>query len=278
MELDQLYKRLNYAPAIRLELLEKYLPLVVSRDDLYLERITLCNLLGRYQQARELIAARVFHPWEGGEGKVVSQYLLCHLELAKEAIHHGDAKTALELLRAAANYPSNLGEGKLAGAQENDIHYLEGLAHELAGNTAAAKTAFLAATTGISEPVQAIFYNDPQPDKIFYQGLAWIKLNEEDRAARIFKKLADFGAQHIKDVISIDYFAVSLPDLLVFDADLDLRNAIHCRYIRALGLSGLGNTHLEEAEALFEEVLKLDINHQGAAVHKQLLEWLPTMI
>ena len=36
MELDQLYKRLNTPHAERLELLEKYLELTVSRDDLYL--------------------------------------------------------------------------------------------------------------------------------------------------------------------------------------------------------------------------------------------------
>ncbi len=35
---------------------------------------------------------------------------------------------------------------------------------------------FQKATQGLSEPVQAIYYNDQQPDKIFYQELAWKKL------------------------------------------------------------------------------------------------------
>ena len=34
---------------------------------------------------------------------------------------------------------------------------------------------FRQATIGISQPVQAIYYNDPQPDKIIYQALAWLK-------------------------------------------------------------------------------------------------------
>jgi hypothetical protein len=78
----------------------------------------------------------------------------------------------------------------------------------------------------------------------------------------------------MNDEISIDYFAVSLPDLLVFDADLSLRNAIHCRYIQALGLLGMGNGQLQEAEQLFAEVLRLDINHQGASVHQQMMGFL----
>ncbi|MEI6950640.1 DUF5107 domain-containing protein [Paraflavisolibacter sp. H34] len=274
MELDQLYKKLNTPHRQRLEFLENYLPLVASREDLYLERVTLYNNLGEYGQAKDLIAAFVFHPWEGGEGKVVGQYLLCHLELAKEALKEGRAEVALQRLEEAENYPSNLGEGKLFGTQENDIHYLKGLAYEQLGDAALAKAYFQQATQGISEPVQAIFYNDPQPDKIFYQGLAWIKLGEPQKAAAIFKRLIDFGQQHQNDTISIDYFAVSLPDLLVFDADLDLRNKVHCRYLEGLGQLGLANGQIAQAEACFREVLSLDVNHQGAAVHQQMADFI----
>lgn len=62
MELDQLYKKLGRDHAGRLALLEKYIDLTDSRDDLSIERITLYNQLGRYEEARKLIAARKFHP------------------------------------------------------------------------------------------------------------------------------------------------------------------------------------------------------------------------
>ena len=126
------------------------------------------------------------------------------------------------------------------------------------------------ATQGNNEPVQAIFYNDPQPDKIFYQGLAWLKLNNPGKAIDIFNKLIAFGTIHMNDSISIDYFAVSLPDLLVFDTDLDLRNQIHCLYLLALGNLGLGNGYAEKAEQYFNEILNEDINHQGAIIHRQM--------
>ena len=268
MELDQLYKIMGKPFAERLALLDRYPALVEQRDDLYLERATLFNNLGKYEQARQLVAARKFHPWEGGEGKVLSQFLLCHIELAKQALLAEDQQRAIELLTSLEQYPENLGEGKLYGAQENDIHYLLGCAYEQLHQEQQAKEYFRKATVGISEPVQAIYYNDPQPDKIVYQALAWRKLGEPEKADAIFRRFIAFGEQHQDDEIRIDYFAVSLPDMLVFDIDLDLRNKIHCQYLIALGYLGLGDE--EKAKGLLEDVLKLDINHQGAMTHLKM--------
>jgi tetratricopeptide (TPR) repeat protein len=273
MELDQLYKKLNTPHKTRLALLENHLEETEYRDDLYLERVTLYNQLGHYQKARELIMARKFHPWEGGEGKVVGQYLICHLELAKIAITEGKFSDALALLEHVETYPHSLGEGKLYGTQENDIQYLKGCAYEGLGNKERSLEFFRKASAGVSEPVQAIFYNDPQPDKIFYRGLALKKMNEHDRAEAIFRRLIDFGKEHMNDIIKIDYFAVSLPDLLVFDQDLTLRNNIHCYYMIGLGLFGLGNGFTAQAEENFNTILSLDINHQGALDHKKMIQY-----
>jgi tetratricopeptide (TPR) repeat protein len=267
MELDQLKKRLNHSPEERLARLEEHIGLVMQRDDLYLERITLLNQLGEFGRAKDLLAVWKFHPWEGGEGKVVAQHLLCHLELAKDAIAAGKTHEALELLEQAEQYPHNLGEGKLPTTQENDIHYLKGLAWEKQENIAEAEKCFRMAVTGISEPVQAIFYNDPQPDKIFYQGLSWTKLGEPGKAEALFDRLISFGTEHLNDTIRLDYFAVSLPDMQVFDTDLDLRNRIHCLYLQALGNLGKGGSEgRKAAEKLFKEVTASDINHQGALI------------
>jgi len=270
MELDQLHKKINTSPEKRLAFLEKYLLLVESREDLYLERITLYNQLENYQKAKDLIAAHTFHPWEGGEGKVVGQYLITHIELAKQAVNKREYHYALQLLNEAENYPLNLGEGKLFGTQENDIHYLKGIVYEHLNDKPSAHHYYKLAAEGVSEPVQAIFYNDPQPDKIFYRGLAFLKLGDENKANSIFKNLIEFGQQHLNDNIAIDYFAVSLPDLLVFDADLNYKNKIHCLYLMGLGNLGLGDKNLWNAERFFNEVLIMDVNHQGALIHKKM--------
>jgi hypothetical protein len=59
----------------------------------------------------------------------------------------------------------------------------------------------------------------------------------------------------------MDYFAVSLPDLLIWDDSLDIKNRIHCLYLLALGYYGLGNK--EKAMKYMNEVEALDNNHLG---------------
>ena len=272
MELDQLYKKLNRSPWSRLAFLEKYPDLVNTRDDLYLERITLYNQLSDHEKAKELLTVYQFHPWEGGEGKVVRQYLICHLELVKKHLADRQPGKALDLLNQAETYPPSLGEGKLYGARENDIHYLKGLVYEMMKDLDQARHHFELATAGNSEPAQAVFYNDPQPDQIFYQGLAWQKLGQHARAEAIFHRLIGFGENHLNDTVEIDYFAVSLPDLLVFDADLNLLNHAHCFYMMGLGYLGLDHEPVNKAQELFDRVLSLDINHQGALIHKQMIK------
>lgn len=118
MELDQLYKKLRYPHRQRLDFLEAHANEVEQRDDLCIERITLYNQLGEYQKAYDLINSRKFHPWEGGEGKVTSQYVFCRVELAKQALAEKRYADAVRLLKETEKYPDNLGEGKLSMAEE----------------------------------------------------------------------------------------------------------------------------------------------------------------
>jgi tetratricopeptide (TPR) repeat protein len=246
MELDQLYKRLGYSPEFRLEKLEKYPELVDYRDDLYLERATLYNQLSQYEKAYQLIISRKFHPWEGGEGKVTGQYVFSLTEMAKQAIQEKQYEKAIELLEKAQVYPENLGEGKLYGAQENAIFYWLGNAYSEMNESEKSRQYWEKASSGIREPVPAIFYNDQQPDTIFYQGLALIQLGRTDEAKARFNKLIDFGKTHLNDEFKLDYFAVSLPDLQIWDDDLTKRNHQNCLNLIALGELGLSQIQDEK--------------------------------
>ena len=268
MELDQLYKRLCHPHAERMSFLEKYFHLVEQRDDVYLEYVTLCNQLGDYKKAIELIDNRIFHPWEGGEGKVPAQYQLARVELAKQLLAKREYQHAIQLLTECLEYPQNLGEGKLHGAQENDFHYWLGCAYEGLGQIDEARKYWELAKNGNTEPAAAIFYNDQKPDKIFYQGLALLKLKRNDEAKIRFDALFDFGMKHINETIKLDYFAVSLPDLLIWEDDLTYRNKIHCHYMLGLGFVGFGDT--EKAKYHLLEAEKMDINHQGVQVHLKI--------
>ena len=103
MELDQLYKKLQRPHAERLQNYEALPHLVVQRDDLILEHATLLNMLGRYKEAKSIIDNHIFHPWEGGEGKVSGQYQLSRTEIAKQIIRNA----SIENLDFGQNQPSN---------------------------------------------------------------------------------------------------------------------------------------------------------------------------
>jgi tetratricopeptide (TPR) repeat protein len=239
MELDQLYKRLNHAPEIRLKFLQQFPALVNERDDLYLELASLYNILGNHEKAYELLMSRKFHPWEGGEGKVTGQYVFSLKEMAKRAIQHEEFEKAIDLLQKARVYPENLGEGKLYGAQENELLYWLGVAYDGLGETNKAFTCWQEASEGLSQVSAAMFYNDQQPETIFYQGLALRKLGLENEAIKRFHMLINFGKEHLHDKVKIDYFAVSLPDLLIWDDDLNERNRELCEHLMNLGISGV---------------------------------------
>lgn len=279
MELDQLKKALGLPHAERLSSLQQYPALIQERDDLVLEEITLLNQVGRYEEAMTKLDAHKFHPWEGGEGKVPAQYQISRVEQVKRLLANLDNLETLEkldkldkaiaLLEACLEYPHHLGEGKLYGAQENDFYYLMALAYEKKGETEKMHECLLKATEGPTEPAAAMYYNDAKPDKIFYAALAYRKLGNENKARSLFYRLLDYGEKHIFDEVRMDYFAVSLPDLLIWDGDLQLKNTIHCKLMMALGHIGLG--HTDRGLRYLSEVEDLDVNHPVPSALRTLL-------
>ena len=288
-ELDLLKKRAGVPPRKRLAFLAGHRRLVDEREDLLLEYVTLLNYFGRHEEALGILMARKFHPWEGGEGKVTGQYVLSLVEMAKTLLASSasggsiagpdaqaqtvvPARRALELLERARTYPLNLGEGKLHGAQENQLVYWLGVAHDTLGEREAARRCWEEAATGMKVPSPAVYYNDQNPDTIYYQGLALRKLGRRAAAKQRFETLVKFGRQHLRDRITIDYFAVSLPEFLVFDDDLDRRNQINCRYL--MGLGYLGRGQLGQALRELTSVLRLDPAHLPAQIHLRTLRRL----
>jgi hypothetical protein len=99
--------------------------------------------------------------------------------------------------------------------------------------------------------------------------LAQARRGHLQEAAEIFERLLHYGELHLDDEVVLDYFAVSLPDFLVFDENLNCRNRIHCQYMMALGHLGLGNH--SQAEICFEAILKVEPDHLGAKIHLRMM-------
>lgn len=245
-ELDQLDKTTNAPYAERLVRMQENAALLPQRDDLYTEYITLLNLDEQYQKAYDCIMGHTFHPWEGGEGKIPAQYRLALMGFARAA----DDDTALALLQQALTYPHNLGEGKLIGNLDNDLYEMIGELYAKRGDAARAEEAFRLAARGNFDLTGAIYYNDQPPQMMYYAAKALAALGETDEAQKRFAAFIDYAETHRDDVMEIEYFAVSLPDFLIFEGDLNKNNRVHCCLMEALGALGLGDNERARQAAL----------------------------
>jgi tetratricopeptide (TPR) repeat protein len=259
LELDQLYKRLGMSVKERLDRYHQYTDTFSKRDDVCVEYVNLLNMNGRHKEAYDYIMSRKFHPWEGGEGKITAQYSIALLELAKAHLKEENYDAAKKCLEKILIYPENLGEGKLEGTKDNDAYYYLGIAYEKMGNIKRAEECYEKAALGEGEPKGAMYYNDQPADMILYQGLANLKLGRKSEAVSKFYKLINYGEKHIFDKVRIEYFAVSLPDFLIFEDDLELRNKVHCYFL--IGLGNIGLCRLEVAREYLKKAGNLDQNH-----------------
>ena len=85
------------------------------------------------------------------------------------------------------------------------------------------------------------YYNDQPVDYLFYQAMAAVRLGEKAQAQQQFQFMVDWANQHRNDASEPDFFAVSLPDLIVLDASAQEQHIQHCLWVEALGYLGLGD-------------------------------------
>ncbi len=269
LELDQLYKKLGHTVKERLWLHKKHMKRIISRDDLYIEHITLLNIDGQYEKAYEAIMSHEFRPWEGGEGRISTQYKMALLQMAENAIQENKMERAKDLLKRCLTYPENLGEGKLEGTKDNHVYYMLGKVEDFLNEQEEARYYYAMATEGVWEPAGMMYYYDQPADMILYQGLAFEQLDNDQEANRRFYSLIEYGQAHLEDVVTYDYFAVSLPDFYIFDEDLTRRNRAHCYYLMGLGYLGLRKE--TSARHYLEQALLIEETHQKAKVYIEKL-------
>ncbi|MDD3278694.1 MAG: DUF5107 domain-containing protein [Lachnospiraceae bacterium] len=268
LELDQLHKKMGYSFQRRIDDFKAHAELITQRDDLYLEYVTVLNQAGYFQEAHQAVTAHNFQTWEGAEGKITAQFKISLAELAKQKLAAAAYSEAEQLIREALSYPESLGEGRLEGTKDNDLYYLLGESLEKQGKEEEAGICHQKATLGVMEPAGMMYYYDQPADMIYYQGKAKEKLGSQAEANARYYKLIDYGEKHLRDTFVMDYFAVSMPDFLIFEEDMDQKNQVHCYYLMGLGKLGLGKK--QEAAEAFQKALDLDHNHQNAAIYLRM--------
>ena len=261
-EYDQLCEKCKVSSADRLKFLEGKAALVATRDDATVQYVTCLNDVGRYEDALKVLASRRFHPWEGGEGKVRAQYKRAHLAVGWAALagrppYRGDAAVAgrppyrgpdagraasplaaaLEHAEKAFDTPENLGEAYHLLQAKADVNYLKGMALRGLGRTAEAKAAFTAAAdeAGDFQSMAVTEYSELS----YWRGLALAALGRMKDAKALFKGMKAFAEKGLKTPFKIDYFATSLPLLLIFDDDLEAVKNERMRNLVALADKGI---------------------------------------
>lgn len=301
-ERDQLWKRAGVAPPTRLRALEKHLDRVRQRDDLSVELCALYNQVGQPDRALAFLGSRHFQPWEGGEGGALGQYVRAHLALGREALRslevasprpsppmgervpegRGRAKTALspdhrdacppdQAFRAASEArahfesalraPRNLGEAKHLLANQSDIQYWLGCACDGLGDRKAACRHWRMAATfqGDFQEMSVRTFSE----MTYYRALAWGRLGQPARMKQLLRGLLAYAKTLQKTEAQIDYFATSLPAMLLFEDDIQFRQETYARFLQAQAHWGLGRR--VTARALLASVLQRDPNHMAAA-------------
>lgn len=91
-----------------------------------------------------------------------------------------------------------------------------------------AKRAYTLALRGDLKVADNMYYNDTPAEYVYFAAKAKIKLGDKTGASETARAFAEYARQNKGRHVKIDYFAVSLPDFLVWEQDLDERNDEFC--------------------------------------------------
>ncbi|MDN3310897.1 DUF5107 domain-containing protein [Microbacterium oryzae] len=215
----------------RLSRLEEHADLLDQRDDLAVVHANLLLDVGRNEEAWRLLTTRRFRPFEGGEGRALAAYdrAACRIAAA-----HSEARAAIALLEEGVAAPAHLGEGRHPADPIAERLVLLGDLHRQMGDDAAAESAWQRACARSPLAVD----ERPADERDYWIGVAHSRLGEYEEARAVWARLearAD-ELERTKDVV--DYFATSVPELLLFDTDTSGARIALARQLRELAARG----------------------------------------
>jgi tetratricopeptide (TPR) repeat protein len=136
--------------------------------------------------------------------------------------------------------PDSLGEKYHLLQAKADVNYWIGRSLAALGRRdEAARHLELSAAEAGDFSEMAVTEHSPQS---YFRGLALRELGREPEARALFEELLAFASARLGQPATIDYFATSLPNLLVFDEDLQARRDAENHLLLALAHHGLGET------------------------------------
>jgi tetratricopeptide (TPR) repeat protein len=236
-EYDQLRKKLDDSPEERLQSLLEINDRIAERDDFSVELASLYTSCNQPLKALQILENRRFHPWEGGEGKVLKQYTDACLALGQEALKAGDADTALHYFIQSMDTPDNLGEKYHPLQAVAHINYWKAMAFKALGKKVEANQHFKASVEEQGDFIDMAV--SAFSELTFFKALSLKELGREMEARQLLLEMKRYGEAKLKEEAQIDYFATSLPLLLVFEEDLQKRHDDEAKLLITLAQKGL---------------------------------------
>jgi tetratricopeptide (TPR) repeat protein len=230
-ESDQLDRRRGVGPAQRLAVLRARRSAVEARDDATVEFAHLLMSAGKIDEARELLLGRTFQPWEGGEGQVLGAWDRVCLLGAHRALARGEARSAGLALRAVSDAlepPRSLGEARHPLASTARLNLTHGDALAADGDAADSRRAWELAAAEQADFVgmRPESFSDATPSVV----AALLRLGRHAEARSLAAALRADCARLATEPAAVDFFATSLPSLLLFDSDLAVARRTAARF------------------------------------------------
>jgi len=155
------------------------------------------------------------------------------------------------------NAPPNLGEAKHLLANQSNIYYWLGATFYASGDEKSAITWWRKAAKSVGDfqemSVRAF------SEMTYYSAMALLRLGEEKPAKETFESLLTHAKELAVRKAAIDYFATSLPSMLLFHDDVRKREKTRASFLRAQALVGLGRS--KQAEPLLRRILQREPDH-----------------
>lgn len=242
MDPDFYYENDNYAiktrvtPEERLQQLYSAGNVLDGKDDPLARRVNLELICDSVDRAIQTLQNHHFRKVEG-VGNIHNSWVDAWMLKGKEHLAKGETEAGLKSFKKMLEYPRNLDIGQ--NNREGISYYFIGLAWEKMGKRRSAKENF----------GRAVEYEFSIKD-LYFKGLAFNKLKDNEKAEKIFTDLIKRGEENIINIGETDFFSM-----------FGNQSSDNVRLAEAHTLIGLGNWGLnkkEKAEPAFRNSLEED--------------------